>query len=101
MGRKIEVKDSLNDAHVTRIDGRLNNEGMMKLLIELLAIATSVPTTKGGGSHRHMGMLLDNAKYRTFSTGGTPFYVLTNPSSHPTTVNATNVVVRASQVAKH
>ena len=74
---------------------------MTKLTSELLAIAESVPTGNGSGSHGHVGMLLDDAQYTTFSTGGVHFVVLINPGPYPTVVDLTNAVVRARPVAEH
>ena len=78
MGWKIDIEESLKDLHITKIEGQPNNRNLMKLPSELLAIAMSIPTGNGGGSHGHMGMLLDDSKYRSFSTGGTAFVVPTN-----------------------
>ena len=73
----------------------------MKLTSELLAIAVSVPMGNGGGSHGHVGMLLNDAEYTMFSTGGVHFIVPTNPGPYPTVVDLTDMVVRARQVADH
>ena len=99
MGRKINVKDSLKDAQVTKINGQWNDEDMTKLLSKLLAIAASIPTTNRGGFHGHVEMLLDNAECRTVSTGGTSFTIPTNLGLYPITVDPPNVAVRARQVA--
>ena len=95
MGRKIKVEESLKDVHVTKIDGQPTNEDMTKLTSELLAIAMSVPTGNGGGSHGHVGMLLDDAEYIVFSTGGAHFVIPTNPGPYPTVVDLNNPIVRA------
>ena len=95
MGRKIEVKESLKDTHVTKIDGQPTDEDMMKLTSELLAIAASVPTGNGSGSHGHVGMLLDNVEYVASSTGGAHFVIPTNPGPYLTVVDLNDPIVRA------
>jgi len=101
MGRKIDIEESLKDSHITEIGCQPDDEDLTKLTSELLAIAASIPTGNGGGLHGHMGMLLDDTEYRSFSTGGTAFVVPTNPGPYPTVVNLNDVVVRAQQVAEH
>ena len=51
----------------------------IKLETELSEMAASIPTSIGGGSHGHIGMITDDTVYRTFSIGGTAFVTLTNP----------------------
>ena len=97
MGWKINIEESLKDLHITKIDGQPSNEDLTKLTSELLAITAtaSTPTGNGGGSHEHVGMLLADTEYRSFSTGGAAFVVPTNPGPYPTVVDLNNVVVRA------
>ena len=60
----------------------------------------TVPTTNGGGDHGHIGMILDDMEYMSFSTGSNPFVVPKNPGPFPTTVS-TNEVDRLRQLAEH
>ena len=87
--------------HVMKINSQSDNEDIMMLLRELLAIAASISTTLGDGLHGHVEMLLDDAKYQAFLNGGAVFRAPTNPAAYPTTVDQNNAVVRAWQVAKH
>jgi hypothetical protein len=66
-------------------------------MTEMLA---SVPTTNGGGSHGHIGMIIEDTEYRTFSTGNQPFVIPTNPGPYPTTVDP-DPATRERQVAEH
>jgi hypothetical protein len=54
----------------------------------------------GGRLHGHLGMLVEIAEYRTFSTGNEPFTVPTNPGAYPTTVNP-DAMVCELQIAEH
>jgi hypothetical protein len=60
----------------------------------------TVPTTNVGGDHGHIGMILDDAEYTSFSTGATSFVAPKNPGPFPTTVS-TNKVDRLRQLAEH
>jgi hypothetical protein len=47
-----------------------------------------------------MGMLINDAEYRTFSTNGDPFTVLMNPGAYP--MNPSNdAIIRERQIAEH
>jgi hypothetical protein len=71
------------------------------LLIKELTNATgSVATRNGGGEHVHVGMVIDNTEYITFSNGGARFVVPTNPGPYPTTVDA-DKVKQERQLAEH
>ena len=60
----------------------------------------AVPTTNGGGDNGHIGMILKDMEYTTFSTGSNPFIVPKNPGPFPSTVS-TNEVDRLRQLAEH
>ena len=100
MGIQQDIEDALSDYKVTKIDGQPTEEDLTKLLQELTAMAATIPTTNGGGSHGHIGMLLEDAEYTAFSTGGTPFTVPTNPGPYPATVDP-DAVIRERQIAEH
>ena len=79
MGIKQDIEDSLNKFDISKIDGPIN-PGFRAML-------ATVPTTNGGGDHGHMGMILDDAEYTSFSTGATSFVAPQNPGSFPTTIS--------------
>ncbi|KAL7480082.1 hypothetical protein ACHAW6_005786 [Cyclotella cf. meneghiniana] len=61
----------------------------------------SIPTENGSGSHDHVGMLLNEAEYVAFLTGGACFITPMNPGLYPTVVNLNDPVERAQQVVEH
>ena len=100
MGIKQDIEDSLEKFDITKIDGQPTDEDMNQLTRELGAMLATVPTTNGGGDHGHIGMILDDAEYKSFSTGSNPFVIPKNPGPFPTTVS-TNEVDRLRQLAEH
>jgi hypothetical protein len=100
MGIKQDIENSLKDHFVTKIDGQPTDEDVTNLIRELSQMLASVPTTNGGGSHGHIGMIIDDAEYRTFSTGNAPFNVPTNPGPYPAIVDP-DPAIREQQVAEH
>ena len=101
MGTQQDIEEAISRRHVTKIDGQPQDEDVSKLLRELTEIAASFPTSNGGGSHGHIGMLMDNAEYQTISTGGQPFVVPTNPGAYPVHVDPNDAVARERQIADH
>eukprot|EP00804_Cyclotella_cryptica_P025159 CCRYP_013002-RA/>CCRYP_013002-RA protein AED:0.40 eAED:0.39 QI:0/0/0/1/1/1/2/0/274 len=83
MGYKQGAEEQIEAFQITRINGQPTDEDIDKLVNELTECAATIPTTNGGGSHGHMGMLIEDAKYCTFSTNGEPFTVPTNPGAYP------------------
>jgi len=73
----------------------------LNLLIKELTNATgSVATRNGGGEHDHVGTVIDEAEYITFSNGGAKFVIPTNPGPYPATVD-TDKVICERQIAEH
>ena len=100
MGIKQDIEDSLEKFDISKIDGQPTDEDMNQLTRELGAMLATVPTTNGGGDHGHIGMILDDTEYTSFSTGATSFVAPRNPGPFPTTVS-TNEVDRLRQLAEH
>ena len=100
MGIKQNIETSLKDYSFTKIDGQPLDEDVMNLVQEMTKMLASIPTTNGGGSHGHIGMIIEDTEYRTFSTGNQLFVVPTNPGPYPTTVDP-DPATRERQVAKH
>ena len=99
MGIKQDIKDSLKKFNITKIGGEPTNKDMNQLTQELGAMLATVPTTNGGGDHGHIGMILDDSEYTSFSTGSNTF-VVSNSRPVPSTVS-TNEVDHLSQLAEH
>ena len=87
MGIKQDIETSLKDYSFTKIDGQPSDEDVTNLVREMTEMLASVPTTNGGGSHGHIGMIIDDAEYCTFLKGNQPFNIPTNPGPYPTTVD--------------
>ena len=101
MGIKQDTEDSLKDFEFTKIDGQPTDEDLNQLTKECINAAASVTTTNGGGRHGHVGMIIPEAEYITFSHNAERFLVPTNPGAFPTTVDPTDEVVRMRQIAEH
>ena len=81
MPMKEDIKESLKDCEVTKIDGQPMDEDVIKLMQELTTIAGSIPTSLREGGHGHIGMLLDDMEYVAFSIGRASFAIPTNPGA--------------------
>ncbi len=100
MGICHDVEQGLEKYNITKIDGQPTDEDLNLLMKELTNAAGSVATQNGGGEHGHIGMVIDEAKYITFSNGGARFLVPTNPGPYPATINL-DKVIRERQIAEH
>ena len=100
MGLKQDVEASLKDCKLTKIKGQPCDDDLNKLERELSKIAASIPTMNGGGMHGHIGMIIDDTEYNTFSQGGAQLLRPTNPSAYPSVVN-NDAVICECQVAEH
>ncbi len=100
MGIRHDVEQGLKKYEITKIDRQPKDEDLNLLTKELTNAAGSVATQNGGREHGHVGMVIDNAEYVTFSKNGTRFLVPTNPGPYPTTVDP-DKVIRERQIAEH
>ena len=91
MGIKQDVKERLKKFSITRIKGQLGEETLNKLKEELTTMLATVPMTNGGGQHGHVGLIIPDAQYITFSH---------NPGPYPADVDPDPVICER-QVAKH
>ena len=91
MGIKQDIKESLEKFDISKIDGQPIDEDMNQLTRELLAMLATAPTTNGGGDHGHIGMILKDMEYTSFSTGATPFVVPKNPGPFSSTISTNEV----------
>jgi len=100
MGIRHDVEQGLEKYEITKIDGQPTDEDLNLLTKELTNAAGSVATQNGGGEHGHVGMVVDEAEYVTFSRNGDRFLVPTNPGPYPQTVDP-DKVIRERQLAEH
>ncbi|KAL7483205.1 hypothetical protein ACHAW6_008848 [Cyclotella cf. meneghiniana] len=100
MGIRHNVEEGLKKYDIMRIEGQPTDEQLNLLTKELTNAAGSVATQNGGGEHGHVGMVVEQAEYITFSRGGAPFVIPTNPGPYPATVDA-DAVIRERQIAEH
>jgi hypothetical protein len=100
VGVKQDVEDSLKDYFITKIDGQPTEKDFSKLKLELSKGLASIPTLNGGGHHGHIGLIIPNAEYTTFSHGNTPYNILDNPGPYPSTVDP-DPLVRERQIVEH
>jgi hypothetical protein len=99
MGICHDVEHGLKKYKITKIDGQPKDEDLNLLTKQLTNAAGSVATQNGDREHGHVGMVIDNAEYVTFSKNGT-WYEISGPNeprtlpnyrrpgqSHPITTN--------------
>ena len=100
MGVRADIREEVRKETVTKIHGQPTNQDLTLLEKELIAILANIPTTLGGGSHGHAGIVMDPARY--LMTTGTAFVNPVNPGTYPAGVpnNATQGV-RARAEAEH
>lgn len=67
MGVKEDIEDSIKDKSVTKVHGQPTDKSLSILCRELNQIAASIPTSLGGGTKGHLGLLLSNEQYRAIS----------------------------------
>ncbi|KAL7478438.1 hypothetical protein ACHAW6_004202, partial [Cyclotella cf. meneghiniana] len=92
---------SLQSFDFTKIEGQPTDELLNLLLQELTNAEAGIPTTLHGGNHGHIGMVVNEAEYITFSNGGAKFDPSTNPGAFPTTLDENNAAVHEKQVTEH
>ena len=100
MGIRHDVEQGLEKYEITKIDGQPMDEDLNLLVKELTNAAGSIATRNGGGEHGHVGMVINEVEYITFSNGGAKFVVPINPGPYPASVD-TNKVIRERQLAEH
>ncbi len=76
------------------------DENSNLLTKELTNAAGSVASQNGGGEHGHVGMVIKEAEYITFSRAGTQFLIPTNPGPYPATIDTDKLVLEC-QIAEH
>ena len=100
MGIRHDVGEGLEKYEITKIDGQPTDEDLNLLAKELTNAAGSVATQNGGGEHGHVGMVVKDAEYITFSRSGASFQVSTNPGPYPASVDQ-DKIIHERQIAEH
>ena len=100
MGIRHDVEEGLEKYEITKIDGQPTDEDLNLLAKELTNAAGSVATQNGGGEHGHVGMVVKDAEYITFSRSGASFQVPTNPRPYPASVDP-DKIIRERQIVEH
>jgi hypothetical protein len=81
MGIRADIQDKVRKETVTKINGQPMNQDLMILEKELIVILANIPTTLGGGNHRHTGIIIKTARYLLMT--GTAFVNPLNPGTYP------------------
>ncbi len=100
MGIRHDVKQGLKKYKITKIDGQPTDEDLNLLTKELTNAAGSVASQNGGGEHGHVGMVIEEAEYITFSRALTQFLIPTNPGPYPATID-TDKLIHECQIVEH
>ena len=100
MGIKQDVEENLKGFPITKIDGQPTNKDLNQLKTELFEMVASIRTSNNGGSHGHIGMIMDETVYQAFSKGGAAFIMPTYPGPYPSTVDP-DAVIHERQVAEY
>ncbi len=79
MGIRHDVEEGLEKYEIIKINGQPTDEDLNLLAKELTNAAGSIATQNGGGEHGHIGMVVEDAKYITFSRSGASFQVPSDP----------------------
>ncbi len=77
-----ETRKAVAEFPVTKVLGQPTNQDINLLDDELTAIASSFPTSLGGGLHGHAGLVNSVADYKLMAPG-TPFIIPANPGVYP------------------
>jgi hypothetical protein len=82
MGLQADIREELRKETATKIHGQSMDHNVTLLEKELIAIAATIPTTLGGGTHGHSGLIVEPARY-LIMTGRTAFTQPGNPGIYP------------------
>ena len=99
MGIKQDVKESLKDFPITKIDGQPTDKDLNRLASKLSEMAATIPTTNGRRLHGHVGMIVGSVQ-TTFSNGNAPFMTPMNPGSYPMVADQDGAICE-QQVVEH
>ena len=88
-----DVEEGLEKYEITKIDGQPGDEELNKLTKELT-------NALGGGEHGHVGLIVEDSEYTTFSRGMLKYVAPKNPKAYPENPDA-DAAKREKQVAEH
>jgi len=100
MGIRHDVVEGLEKYEITKIDGQPTDNDLNLLPKDLTNAAGSVATKNGGEEHGHVGMVVEEAEYITFSRNAERFLVPTNSGPYPTCVDP-DKIIRERQIVEH
>jgi hypothetical protein len=100
MGIRHDVEEGLEKYEITKINGQPTDEDLNLLTKELTNAAGSVTIQNGGREQGHVGMVVKEAKYVTFSRNAERFLVPTSPGPYPASVDQ-DKIIRECQIAEH
>jgi hypothetical protein len=100
MGIRHDIEQGLKKYEITKIDGQPTDEDLNLLTKELTNAVGSVASQNEGKEHGHVGMVIKEAEYITFSRAGTQFLIPMNPRPYPATAD-TDKLIRERQIAEH
>ncbi|KAL7483889.1 hypothetical protein ACHAW6_009529 [Cyclotella cf. meneghiniana] len=95
-----KIKESIKSFEFSKIDGQPMDEDLNQLTGKITKALASFLTTNGGGQQGHIGVIIPDAEYVTFSKSNAHFIAPTNPGLYPATVNP-DTSTRKCQVAEH
>ena len=93
-----ETRAAIAEFTVTKVHGQPTNQDIDILDDELTAIASSFPTSLGGGLHGHAGLVKTDVDYELLAPG-TPFIIPPNPGVYP--AGAIPAAQRGQREAEH
>ena len=99
MGLRADIIQGLEKYEITKIEGQPMEEDLKQLTLELSSALGSVATTLRGRDHVHVGLIIDETEYVTFSRNGKKFTAPTNPGAYPASPDP-NAVVKEQQIAE-
>ena len=100
MGIRHDVEEGLEKYEITKIDGQPTDEDLNLLAKELTNAAGRIATQNGGKEHGHVGMVVKEAKYITFSRNGDRFLAPMNPGPYPVSIDQDKVICER-QITEH
>ena len=87
MGAIENTEDLFRKRPVTIVNGQLTYIDVTKLMQELEKMAASVPTASGGEKNDHLGLVMNDTKYKSISHNGVAFPCPTHPGVYPVVVS--------------
>ena len=99
MGILQDVFNALQAFEITKIDGQPTNDDINKLTTQLTAALVTISTTNGGGTLRHIVIVVPESRYVALSKG-TKLDRPIHPGAYPATASD-NKKLREREVAEH